>query len=127
MTFAGTSSNGQDAPKPTYSGAFRVRHDSIRLTSIGSTKAGLYRIGDLEDRGGSLRAPIPVCVGGDDVELPGRYQPVVPHDRQCQLGREGIVHPSKILGQMTLDALCRFLTLTCNEGQIARSWTCGPN
>ncbi len=23
-------------------------------------KAGLYRIGDLEDRGGSLRAPIPV-------------------------------------------------------------------
>ena len=30
------------------SGAFRVRHDSIRLTS---TKAGLYR---------SLRAPIPV-------------------------------------------------------------------
>ena len=39
------------------SGAFRVRHDSIRLTS---TKAGLYRIGDLEDRGGSLRAPIPV-------------------------------------------------------------------
>ncbi len=42
------------------SGAFRVRHDSIRLTSIGSTKAGLYRIGDLEDRGGSLRAPIPV-------------------------------------------------------------------
>ena len=103
------------------SGAFRVRHDSIRLTSIGSTKAGLYRIGDLEDRGGSLRAPIPVCGGGDDVELPGRYQPVVPHDRQCQLGREGIVHPSKILGQMTLDALCRFLTLTCNEGLIARS------
>ena len=39
------------------SGAFRVRHDSIRLTN---TKAGLYRIGDLEDRGGSLRAPIPV-------------------------------------------------------------------
>jgi hypothetical protein len=30
----------------------------------------LDRIGDLEDRGGSSEPPIPVCLGGDDVELP---------------------------------------------------------
>ena len=49
----------------------------------------LYRLGDLEDRGGTLRAPIPVCVGGDDIELTDRFQ--------CQRGREGIVHHPKIL------------------------------
>src|SRR5437899_1636255 len=100
MTFAGTSSNGQDAPKPDLPAA---------RSGFGTTQSGLpvsvvrkpvfTASATLEDRGGSLRAPISACLGGDDVELPGRYQPVVPHDRQCQLGREGIVHPSKILGQ----------------------------
>jgi hypothetical protein len=77
----------------------------------------LYRLGDLEDRGGRLRAPIPVCVGGDDIELTDRFQ--------CQRGSEGIVHHPKILGQMPHDVLCRFLTLTCNEGlkELETMWT----
>ena len=64
------------------SGAFRVRHATQSATSIGTTKAALswdpmylYRIGELEDRGGRLRAPIPVCVGGDDIELTDRFHP----------------------------------------------------